>query len=50
MGERGGRLHNGGSRLERIIRQIQRFMAAGYEGLGVPLGTDAFVQTFVKDK
>ena len=29
---------------------IQRFTAEGYEGLGVPLGTDAFVQNFVKDK
>ena len=29
---------------------LGRFTAEGYEGLGVPLGTDAFVQRFVKDK
>ena len=32
------------------LLHIQRFTAEGYEGLGVPLGTDAFVQNFVKDK
>ena len=29
---------------------LERFTAEGYEGLGVPLGTDAFVQRFVEDK
>ena len=33
------------------LLHIQHFTTEGmYEGLGVPLGTDAFVQNFVKDK
>ena len=38
------------SHLASDLLHIQRFTAEGYEGLGVPLGTDAFVQNFVKDK
>ena len=38
------------SHLAFDLLHIQRFTAEGYEGLGVPFGTDAFAQNFVKDK